>query len=64
MQNLSDDTALWHPLGSGFAMVTSANKTEIVNIASGSLRYIRWVATFTGTTATATFDLTGIARPG
>ena len=64
MQNVSDDAALWLPLGSAFTTVTTANTAELLSITSGSLRYIRWEASFTGTTASATFELSGIARPG
>ena len=64
MQNVSDDAALWLPLGSAFTTVTTANTAEALSITSGSLRYIRWEASFTGTTASATFELSGIARPG
>ncbi len=64
MQNVSDDAALWLPLGSAFTTVTTANTAELLSITSGSLRYIRWEVSFPGTTASTTFELTGIARPG
>lgn len=63
MQNLSGDSALWHQLGA-FTMVTSPNKTEVLSITSGMLRYLRWTVEFTGTTTAATFEVTGVARPG
>jgi len=63
MQNLSSDAVLWQPLGT-FTAVTSANKTEALSITSGVLQYVRFYVTLGVNTSSATFDITGIARPG
>lgn len=63
MQNLSNDSTLWQTVGT-FTMVTTANKTVALSITSGVLQYVRWYATIHANTTSATFDVTGVARPG
>jgi len=63
MQNVSSDDALWHAIGT-FTAVTLPNTTECLTIASGMLRYVRWVITLAAGTDTCTFEITGVGRPG
>lgn len=67
MQNVlgdgANDQLLWVDVGSS-VIITTSNKSEVVAITSGLLRYVRWVATFGGTTSACTFEMTAVGRPG